>query len=108
MDYTYENLHAMTVAQLREIAQEMAEREGLRGYSTMHKDDLLLALCAVLGIDARAHHEVVGIDKSRVKEKIRDLKQQRQAAEAAGDKTTLRRVRRRIHRLKRSIRKATV
>jgi hypothetical protein len=108
MDYTYENLHAMTVAQLREIAQGSADQEALRGYSTMHKEDLLLALCATLGIEAHPHHEVVGIDKSKIKAQIRELKKQRQTAEAAGDKTALRRVRRRIHRLKRSIRRATV
>ena len=44
MAYTYEQLHVMTVAQLREIAQGI-EHEAVQGFSTMHKDHLLPALC---------------------------------------------------------------
>ena len=39
----------------------------------MHKEELLVALCTALGIQAHEHHEVVGIDKSKVKAKIRAL-----------------------------------
>ena len=107
MSYTYEQLHDMTVAQLREVAREV-EHDAVSGYSTMHKEDLLKALCAALGIEAHVHHEVVGIDKTKVKAQIRELKNQRDSALASGDKRELKQVRRRIHRLKRELRRATV
>ena len=44
MTHTYEELHDMTVAQLRDVAQGV-EHDAVSGYSTMHKEDLLLALC---------------------------------------------------------------
>lgn len=107
MSYTFEELHAKTVAQLREIATGI-EHDALSGYTTMHKEDLLQALCTALGIEAHVHHEVVGIDKAKIKAQIRELKQQRDSAVASGDKKELKQIRRRIHRLKRKIRRATV
>lgn len=107
MSHTYEELHGMTVAEMREIARE-TESETLSGYSTMHKEDLLKALCAALGIEAHVHHEVVGIDKAAVKGKIKALKRERAQALASGDKQELKQIRRQIHRLKRSLRKATI
>ncbi len=107
MEHTYEELHKLTVAELRDIAQGI-EHEALQGYSTMHKEQLLPALCNALGIEAHVHHEVVGIDKSKVKAAIKRLKVERQAALDAGDKKQLKIVRRKIHRLKRKIRRATV
>jgi hypothetical protein len=107
MTYTFEELSTKTVAQLRDIAKEV-EHDALRGYSTMHKEDLLKALCDALGIESHIHHEVVGIDKTQVKARIRQLKAQRDAAEAAHNRSELRAVRRRIHHLKRKLRAATV
>ena len=107
MTHTYEELHGMTVAQLRDVAKE-TEDESLSGYSTMHKEELLGALCTALGVEAHVHHEVVGIDKSAIKGQIKALKAERQRALDAGDKQELKSVRRRIHRLKRSLRRATV
>ena len=96
-----------TVAQLREIAKE-GEHYAVQGYSTMHKEQLIPALCEAFGIEAHVHHEVVGIDKAAVKAKIAELKKSRAEALAAGDKEQLHLIRRRIHHLKRRIRKATV
>jgi DNA-binding IclR family transcriptional regulator len=107
MTHTWEELHDMTVTRLREIAAGL-EHEELHGYRTMHKEQLLPALCHALGIEDHAHHVVVGIDKSAIKAKIRELKVQRDAALAAGDSKQLKRIRRRIHRLKRELHKATV
>ena len=107
MTHTYEELHAMTVAQLREVAKDM-DNEELRGYSSMHKEDLLKVLCQALGIEAHVTHQVVGLDKTKVKGEIRELKQQRQAAIDSGDHKELKRIRRQIHRLKRQIRRATI
>ena len=107
MTHTYEDLHSMTVAQMRDIAQGV-EHEAVAGYSTMHKEDLLKALCTAFGIEAHVHHEVVGVDKRALKARIRQLKLERQKALESGDRQELRRVRRQIHRLKGTIRRATI
>ena len=106
MEHTFEELRKMTVAQLREIAQE-TEHEALHGYSTMHKEELLPALCTALEIETHVHHEVVGINKRKIKARIRELKGERDAALEARDKRRLKVALRKIHRLKRTIRKAT-
>jgi DNA polymerase/3'-5' exonuclease PolX len=107
MEHTYEELGNKTVAQLREMAKGI-ENEALRGYSTMHKEQLLQALCKALTIDAREHHEVVGVDKGRIKAQIRKLKVARDAALEAHDHGQLKMIRRKVHGLKRRVRKATV
>jgi len=109
MSYTYEELHKKTIADLREIAKGLGdEDEAVKGYSQMNKEHLLPALCKALGIEAHAHHEVVGIDKSAVKGKIKALKADRQTAIEARDRSKLKAIRRRIHRLKRKIHASTV
>ena len=107
MSHTYEELHDMTVAQMRDLAQGV-EHEAVAGYSTMHKEDLLKALCTAYGIESHVHHEVVGIDKAAIKAQIRQLKLERQKAIDAGDAKELKKIRRQIHRQKRAIRRATV
>jgi len=107
MEHTYHDLHAMTVAQLREIAANV-DHVAVHGYTTMHKDPLVLALCEAFGIEAREHHEVVGVDKARIKKKIRALRAERDVAQAAGDRETTKRIRRDIHRLKHRLRRARV
>jgi len=104
---TYEQLHAMTVVQLREIA-EGTGHEAVKGASTMHKEKLLPALCVALNIDTHVHHRVLGLDKAKVKLEIRELKRQRTEALAKKDYAQLKTLRRKIHDLKRTIRKATV
>lgn len=106
-EHTYEELHKMTVAKLREIADEI-EDERLQGHNAMHKEHLLPKLCEVLGIDAHVHHEVVGINKTAVKRQIRALKVERDAALEAGDRKQHKSVLREIHKLKRQIHKAMV
>ena len=106
MDYTWEKLHKMRVSDLREIAKDM-DNEELQGYSTMHKEQLVPALCHALGIEDHAHHEVVGINKTEIKQQIRALKKERDAALETKDKEKLKSVRRDIHHLKIKLRKAT-
>jgi len=101
--FTYEELKAKTVQELREIAKT-TEHEAVQGASQMNKDHLLPALCKALGIDAHEHHHVVGIDKPGIKAKIRELKKSRAAALEAHDSAQLKSVRRQIHRLNRQIR----
>jgi hypothetical protein len=107
MAHTFEELNQMTVAQLREIAKGL-EHEAVHGYSTMHKDRLLGAVSSALGVETHEHHDVVGVDKRTIKARIRELKATRDAALEAHDHAQLRAVRRKIHRLKRKIRAATV
>jgi hypothetical protein len=107
VEQTYEELKKKTVAQLREIAGGM-DHEVLKGHKTMHKEQLVLALCEALGVDAHVHHEVVGVDKAAIKAQIRELKAKRDEALKAHDHAGLKAARRRIHRLKRKIRKSMV
>ena len=103
MTMTYEELKAKTIAELREIAKNIAH-PAVQGYSQMNKEHLLPAMCEALGIDSREHHHVVGIDKSGIKKKIRELKRQRDEALAADDSAILHAIRRQIHHLNHQIR----
>ncbi len=107
MAYTYEQLHLMTVGQLREIAKGV-EHEAVKGFSTMHKDKLVPALCLALGIESHVHHHVVGINKGEMKAKIRALKVEKEAALKGGDRKKFKEILRSVHKLKRALRKATV
>jgi hypothetical protein len=107
MEYTYDELHKKTVAQMREIAEGL-DHEAVRGYTTMHKHELLPALCKVFHIDAHDHHHVVGIDKTKIRGQIRELKAKRDAALEARDMVVLRETRHKIKRLKRKIRRSTI
>jgi len=106
MAYTFEDLKHKTLAELREIAKG-GDQEIVQGYTQMNKEHLVIALSKALGIQ-HEHHDVVGIDKSGIKSRIRELKTQRQAALDAHDRAQLKVVRRTIHRLKRRISRATV
>ena len=106
MELTYEQLRHKTLAELRDIAKGI-EHEAVQGYTQMNKEHLVVALSKALGIQ-HEHHAVVGIDKSSIKARIRQLKTEREAAISAHDHAQLKVVRRTIHRLKRQIHKATV
>jgi len=107
MSYTYEELSKMNVAELRKIADGI-DHEATKGHSTMHKDKLLPAMCIALGIDTHVHHKVVGIDKTKVKSEIKDLKVKRTAAIEAKDYKQLKEIRDKIHKLKHTLRKSIV
>lgn len=107
MAHTYEELKEKTVAELREIAAGI-EHEAVQGYTQLHKDQLLPALCKALGIEAHAHHQVVGLDKTAVKTKIHALQKKRDEILASKDRAQLKSVLRQIHALKRQIRRATI
>ena len=89
------------VAELRDIAKGLPH-EAVQGYTQMNKDHLLPVLAKALGI--HEHHDVTGIDKPAIKTKMRELRQQRDAAIEAHDADKLRSVRRQLHRLNRQIR----
>jgi len=107
MAYTYDQLSKMTAVQLRHIADGI-EDEALKGHSTMHKEQLLPALCKVLGVETHVHHEVVGVNKSELKVQIRALKLERATAIQKKDYAQLESIRDKIHKLKRRIRKSIV
>jgi hypothetical protein len=106
MEYTFEKLKHMTVAELREIAKGI-EHEAVQGYTQLNKEHLIVAISKALGIQ-HEHHDVVGVDKAAIKSRIRELKRKRDEALSAHDHAQLKVVRRTIHRLKRQIHKATV
>ena len=106
-DYTYEDLKSKTVAELREIAAGI-DHSAVTGATQMRKDEVINAICEALNIDQVKHKEVVGIDKKAIKEQIKELKQKRNAALEARDGAELKKVRRKIHRLKRSMRRHMV
>lgn len=101
-DYTYEQLKDRTVADLREIAKGI-EHDSLQGYSTMHKDHLLPALCKALGIEA--HHVAQGAKKANIKSTIHNLRSRRDEKQKAGQLADLPAIRGQIHALKRTLRR---
>ncbi len=107
MAYTFKELKDKTVAQLKEIASGV-DHEAVKGYTQMNKDHLLKAICEALGIDTHEHHEVVGLDKSSIKSKIKELKKKRDKALKVHDHKKLKKIRREIKSLKNELRRATV
>jgi DNA-binding IclR family transcriptional regulator len=107
MAYTHNELKHKTLAELRDIAKDI-EHEAVQGYTQLNKEHLVVALCKALNIEMHEHHDVVGIDKSSIKSRIKELKKRRDAAIASHDHAQLKNARRSIHRLKRQIHKATV
>ena len=107
MPYTYEQLSKMTVVELRKIAEGI-QHDAVHGFSTMHKEKLLPALCLALGIEGHAHHEAKGINKEQLKMQIRALKKDRLAALQGHNAEQLADVRTKIKKLKKALRKAIV
>ena len=107
MAHTYEELSKKALSELRDLAKGLSH-EAVQGHTQMNKEHLLPALCKALGIEAREHHAVVGVDKARLKTRIRALKVERGKALEARNHKQLRAVRRQIHRQKRKLRAATV
>ncbi|MBA7568232.1 hypothetical protein ES708_09953 [subsurface metagenome] len=105
MAYTYDELKKKKVTELRAIA---AETEAVTGYSQMNKEHLLKELCTSLKIEMHEHHEVIAENKGEIKSRIKELKIQRDKALSAHNHGDLKKVRRQIHRLKRTLHKATV
>ena len=107
MAHTFDDLSKKSVAQLREIAAGL-DGEKIQGHKSLHKPDLVKLLCDVLGIEAHEHHNVVGLDKAKIKAQIAVLKKKSAAAIEAHDATQLKRARLNIKRLKHKMRRATV
>ncbi len=105
MAYTYDQLKGMTVAELREIAAGV-QHEAVQGYTQLNKEHLLAALAKALNIDTHTRHKISGVDKSAVKLQMKELRKKRNTALEAHDHSELKHVRRQLHSLRRSLRKA--
>ena len=107
MSYTFEELRKKNVNELREIAKGI-EHEAVQGYTQLNKEHLLGAICKALNIDMHIHHKIIGLDKKRYKVQIKELKKRRDEAIADKDHKKLKSIRRQIHNLKRTLKKATI
>ena len=107
MEHTYKELKHKTAVQLKEIAKGI-DHEAVQGYTQLNKDHLIEAICKALQIEMHEHHEVVGIDKGKIKLQIRELKKKRDRALADKDHKTMKSVRKEIKVLKNDLRRATV
>ena len=107
MQYTFDQLKGMTVAQMREIASGI-EHEAIKGYTQLNKEHLLAALCKALNIDTHTRHKskVKGSDKAAIKAEIKKMKAKRDAALEAHDHAQLKMARRQMHELRRKLRRA--
>ncbi|MEZ4386697.1 MAG: hypothetical protein R3D98_03820 [Candidatus Krumholzibacteriia bacterium] len=99
----WHELNKKRVADLRDMMKE--HFPAAQGIMSMKKETLVTELAAVLGIE-QPHKVVEGIDKTTVKAKIKAHKEKRAQALAAGDHSALKTERRKIHALKRRLRKA--
>ena len=99
-EYKYEQLKDMKVTELRDIAKDVTP--AIEGYTTMHKDHLLPALCKALNI--HIHHAAEGAEKTRIKAVIRKVKARRNEAMTKKDLKQQALAREQIHTLKRRLR----
>jgi restriction endonuclease len=107
MAHTFGELKKKNVSELREIAKDI-EHEAVQGYTQLNKDHLLEVICKALNIDMHVHHEVVGVDKTKIKAEIKQAKRTRDEAIAAKKPDDIIKARRKIRFLKKQLRRATV
>jgi hypothetical protein len=107
MEHTYKELKNKTLNDLKEIASGI-DHEAVQGYTQLNKDHLLAAICKALNIDMHKHHEFVGVDKTSIKSKIKELKKARDKALEAKNNKQLKKVRKEIKELKNQLRRAMV
>ncbi len=107
MEYSFKDLKAKTVAQLKEIAKGL-DHPAVRGYTQLNKEHLLVAICTALEIDTFEHHHAEGIDKTGIKAAIRKLKTERDKAVSEKDYKALKSIRKQIKSHKKKLRKAMV
>ncbi len=100
----WKDLEKMTVLKLREEALKFPEIEGVHG---KNKEQLMDELAKALGIEKPHVHfaEKIVHTKSDLKNKIQELKSERDKLLHAHDHAKLHDVRREMHKLKHEIRK---
>ena len=100
----WRDLEKMTVLKLREEALKFPQIEGVHG---KHKEQLMDEIAKALGIEKPHSHfsDNVVHTKSDLKQKIQELKLEREKLVLAHDHKKLHDVRREIHELKHTIRR---
>lgn len=97
-------LERMTAKELREYALALGEIVGVHG---MNKEELIRAIKQVKGIKDEGRRKASTVNIRELKEKIRQLRQQKEELRQSGaSRTALDIMRRRINRLKKQTRKA--
>lgn len=97
-------LDRMTAKELRSMALEM---QGIVGVHAMNKNELIGAIKAVKGIVDEKKRQTT-VDVRGVKQKIRQLRSQKEALKESGEKRKVITLRRRISRLKKRTRRASL
>ena len=98
----WHELQKKKVDELRTLAIEKA---GVTGASGLSKDDLVEVVAKELGIE-KPHLVVEGLNKGKIKRRIRDAKVALKQALEDKDSAVVKAKRRQIHRLKRRIRRS--
>lgn len=98
----YQELQKLTVIKLREMAQEYPD---ITDPSGTKKEQLIDLLAEKLAIE-KPHAVVGGVDKAVIKKQIAELKKVRNEALQSKDRAKLVATRRKLHRLRRTLRKA--
>ena len=99
----FKEIQKMTAVKLREVLTE--KFPDVTGVSALKKEQLVVLLADKLGIDRHAHG-VVAVDRTAIKQQIRALKKERDAALAAHDGKKLHEIRHAIHKQKHILRRA--
>jgi hypothetical protein len=105
----YQELEHMTVVKLREEAKKFDDIKGAAG---MKKDELIAVLAEKHGLEKpekkpkKKKAAGPATTKDQMKEKLKTLRALREEARSKGDKKRASIIRRRIHGLKRRMRKA--
>jgi cell division protein FtsX len=97
-------LDRMTAKELREMALQI---QGIVGVHAMNKNELLAAIREAKGIVDEKKRQTA-VDVRVIKQKIRELRSQKEALKESGEKRKVITLRRRISRLKKKTRRANV
>jgi hypothetical protein len=97
-------LDRMTAKELREMALQI---QGIVGVHAMNKAELIAAIKEAKGIVEEKKRQTT-TDVRSIKQKIRELRGQKEALKEAGEKGKVTTLRRRISRLKKKTRRAGV
>jgi phage terminase small subunit len=97
----WHELEKMKVTELREMAKEKANLEGVSG---MTKEHLVEAIAKAMGIE-KPHKVVQGAEKTKLKMAIRAAKRQRDEAQKGGNSAAYLKSRLEIRKLKHKLRR---
>jgi len=97
-------LDRMTAKELREMALQI---QGIVGVHAMNKNELLVAIKEAKGIVEEKKRQTA-VDVRVIKQKIRELRGQKEALKDTGEKRKVITLRRRISRLKKKTRRVNV